>query len=303
MAARAMFEAGECFFRFRARRPDDGLAVPLQLQMLSAEHLPLGKCETLPNGNEVIFGIELDRIGRRVAYHFWRHVGLVVLGQHFARHEHAILAQHALRDDALALAEQVRQQAVVAHLHDVRLVGQRELDEAVSAAALHAALDHEATETKAPVLVDLAGGDVGGRGEERDAIGERHQHQGRGAAEQQQGHYQQDQALTLAQAHLLGSRDRTRGRVLRLAAGMLPGGPRTSGPHELAQMGKLRLALVRRPPALAEQAQQHDQGKAERRPDIGRVAAHRQKFAQRLPHLSDQLRPSEVATLAHQQPR
>jgi hypothetical protein len=46
--------------------------VPLQLQMLSSEHLPLAKCETLPNGNEIIFGIELDRIGRRVAYHFHR---------------------------------------------------------------------------------------------------------------------------------------------------------------------------------------------------------------------------------------
>jgi lambda family phage portal protein len=72
MAARAMFEAGECFLRFRPRRPDDGLTVPLQLQMLSSEHLPLSKCETLPNGNEIIFGIELDRIGRRVAYHFHR---------------------------------------------------------------------------------------------------------------------------------------------------------------------------------------------------------------------------------------
>ena len=46
--------------------------MPLQLQMLSSEHLPLAKCETLPNGNEIIFGIELDRIGRRVAYHFHR---------------------------------------------------------------------------------------------------------------------------------------------------------------------------------------------------------------------------------------
>ena len=45
MAARAMFEAGECFLRFRPRRPDDGLAVPLQLQMLSSEHLPLAKYE------------------------------------------------------------------------------------------------------------------------------------------------------------------------------------------------------------------------------------------------------------------
>jgi lambda family phage portal protein len=48
------------------------VTVPLQLQMLSAEHLPLAKCESLPNGHEIIFGIELDRIGRRVAYHFHR---------------------------------------------------------------------------------------------------------------------------------------------------------------------------------------------------------------------------------------
>ena len=57
MAARAMFEAGECFLRFRSRRPEDRLTVPLQLQMLSFEHLPLGTCETLPNGNEIVFGI------------------------------------------------------------------------------------------------------------------------------------------------------------------------------------------------------------------------------------------------------
>jgi lambda family phage portal protein len=83
MAARAMFEAGECFIRFRSRRPEDGLTVPLQLQMLSSEHLPLGKCETLPNGHEIIFGIELDRIGRRVAYHFHRaHPGDVRQGGH-----------------------------------------------------------------------------------------------------------------------------------------------------------------------------------------------------------------------------
>jgi lambda family phage portal protein len=72
VAARAMFEGGECFFRFRPQRPGDGLSVPLQLQMLSAEHLPLDKCEMLPKGHEIIFGIELDRIGRRVAYHFHR---------------------------------------------------------------------------------------------------------------------------------------------------------------------------------------------------------------------------------------
>ncbi len=71
-AARELFIAGEVFFRFRPRRPEDGLVVPLQLQMLPAEMLPLTRSESLPNGNAIRQGIEIDRIGRRVAYHFLR---------------------------------------------------------------------------------------------------------------------------------------------------------------------------------------------------------------------------------------
>lgn len=72
MAARAMFEAGECFIRLRSRRIEDGLSVPLQLQMLESEHLPYNKNETAANGNSIRCGIEFDKIGRRVAYHFYR---------------------------------------------------------------------------------------------------------------------------------------------------------------------------------------------------------------------------------------
>jgi lambda family phage portal protein len=72
LIARAMFEAGECFVRFRPRRPEDGLIVPLQLQLLEAEHLPFDKNELSGNGNQIRCGIEFDKIGRRVAYHFYR---------------------------------------------------------------------------------------------------------------------------------------------------------------------------------------------------------------------------------------
>ena len=72
LATRAMFEAGECFIRFRPRRPDDGLTVPLQIQLLESEMLPLSKNEIAPYGNIVRCGIEFDPIGRRVAYHFYR---------------------------------------------------------------------------------------------------------------------------------------------------------------------------------------------------------------------------------------
>ena len=71
-AAREVFIAGEVFFRFRPRRPQDGLTAPLQLQMLPSEMLPLSRNEALPGGTVIRQGIEFDRIGRRVAYHFLR---------------------------------------------------------------------------------------------------------------------------------------------------------------------------------------------------------------------------------------
>src|SRR5512134_4077692 len=71
-AAREVFIADEVFFRFRPRRLEDELIVPLQLQMLPSEMLPLTRSEVLPGGNVIRQGIEFDRIGRRVAYHFLR---------------------------------------------------------------------------------------------------------------------------------------------------------------------------------------------------------------------------------------
>ena len=71
-AAREVFIAGEVFFRFRPRRPQDGLTVPLQLQMIPSELLPLYRNEQAPNGNFIRQSIEFDPIGRRVAYHFLR---------------------------------------------------------------------------------------------------------------------------------------------------------------------------------------------------------------------------------------
>lgn len=72
LAAGAMFEAGECFIRFRPRRPEDGLSVPLQLQVIESEFLPFNDNRSLGAGREVRCGIEFDAIGRRTAYHFLR---------------------------------------------------------------------------------------------------------------------------------------------------------------------------------------------------------------------------------------
>ena len=72
LACRSMLEGGECLIRMRPRRPEDGLVVPLQLQLLESEHLPIHLNTDLPSGNVVRSGIEFDALGRRVAYHLYR---------------------------------------------------------------------------------------------------------------------------------------------------------------------------------------------------------------------------------------
>ena len=71
-AAREVFIAGEVFFRFRPRRPQDGLS-----GAAAAADAPLGDAAAQPQrdragGNVIRQGIEFDAIGRRVAYHFLR---------------------------------------------------------------------------------------------------------------------------------------------------------------------------------------------------------------------------------------
>jgi lambda family phage portal protein len=70
--ASELFEAGECFVRIRSRRPEDGLVVPFQLQLLPSEMLPLDDNRVLGGGFQVRMGIEFNPIGKRVAYHFLR---------------------------------------------------------------------------------------------------------------------------------------------------------------------------------------------------------------------------------------
>lgn len=71
-AARELFLTGEVFFRFRPRLPADGLSVPLQLQMLPSEMLPITLNRELPGGGMIRAGVEFDLIGRRTAYYFLR---------------------------------------------------------------------------------------------------------------------------------------------------------------------------------------------------------------------------------------
>lgn len=76
LGTRSLAGAGEVFLRFRYRRPQDGLRTPLQIQLYEPDMVPMLDTTNwtgLPRGNVIRSGIELDYIGRRVAYWMWRY--------------------------------------------------------------------------------------------------------------------------------------------------------------------------------------------------------------------------------------
>lgn len=71
LAVRSMLEAGDVFARLRTRRPEDGLKVPLQIQLLESEFCPSEKNENR-EGSTIQNGVEFDLVGRRTAYWLYR---------------------------------------------------------------------------------------------------------------------------------------------------------------------------------------------------------------------------------------
>ncbi|MFD1280205.1 phage portal protein [Methylobacterium goesingense] len=69
LAVRGMVEGGETFTRLRTRRPEDGLTVPLQLQLLEGDHCPHLKTDA---ANNIRQGIQYNAIGRRTGYYLYR---------------------------------------------------------------------------------------------------------------------------------------------------------------------------------------------------------------------------------------
>jgi lambda family phage portal protein len=68
LVLRSVAESGEVLVRRRWRRLEDGLPLPMQLQVLEADFLDTNKDGRLPSGHRVIQGVEFDLLGRRVAY-------------------------------------------------------------------------------------------------------------------------------------------------------------------------------------------------------------------------------------------
>jgi len=76
LALASTVESGECLVRLRRRRMADGFDIPIQLQALEADYLEDDASDLLrrptAGANRVVQGIELDRIGNRVAYWLYK---------------------------------------------------------------------------------------------------------------------------------------------------------------------------------------------------------------------------------------
>lgn len=75
LAVRSWFESGEVFVRRRYRRLNSGLAVPVQVQLIEADFVPMLDADSWPTmspSNRIRSGIELDKNGQRVAYWIYR---------------------------------------------------------------------------------------------------------------------------------------------------------------------------------------------------------------------------------------
>jgi lambda family phage portal protein len=73
LVMRTVVESGEALVRRRLRRPEDGLPLQLQIQVLEPDFLDTDKSQVTKNADGVIVGrivngIEFDAIGKRVAY-------------------------------------------------------------------------------------------------------------------------------------------------------------------------------------------------------------------------------------------
>ncbi len=69
LVMRTVAESGECLIRRRLRLTTDGLALPLQLQVLEPDYLDTQKDNLrTPGGGRIIEGVEYDVLGRRRGY-------------------------------------------------------------------------------------------------------------------------------------------------------------------------------------------------------------------------------------------
>ena len=71
-ASRARKESGEVFIRIIRKRSDRNLPVPLQFQILESDFCPTHLNRRASNGNDIISGVEVDKMGKPVAYWIYK---------------------------------------------------------------------------------------------------------------------------------------------------------------------------------------------------------------------------------------
>lgn len=126
LTARSMIEGGESLIRLRPGRLGEGWIVPLKLQCLEPDHLDHTYNSLASNGNEIRMGIEIDRKGRRTAYHLFReHPGEAFLTSRYAWDRVRIPASRVLHVFRVLRAGQMRGRPWLASA----IVTQRDLNE------------------------------------------------------------------------------------------------------------------------------------------------------------------------------
>ena len=131
LAYRAMEQDGEVLIRLRARRPEDGLPVPLQIQVLEIDWLDSSKMGA--NGsNTILNGIEYDQLGKIVYYWLWdQHPGELVSGRRAKTSSYPVPAERIIHLYAPQRPGQgrgfTRLAPVIARVRDVQLYEDAEL--------------------------------------------------------------------------------------------------------------------------------------------------------------------------------
>ncbi len=143
LVCRGLLDAGEILCRLIPRRPEDGLSVPLQIQLLEADHLDETHNTVSDAGNEIRMGIEIDAEGRRVAYHLWaEHPGETFVTHRFRAERRRIPAFQVLHVFRPLRAGQMRGRpwfaSIIVRLHELDQYDDAELVRKKAAAMIGA---------------------------------------------------------------------------------------------------------------------------------------------------------------------
>lgn len=70
LAVRSAFEGGDTLARLRVRRPEDGLRIPFQIQLMEGDHLDTGR-HGIIDGFKTVLGVQLSGVGQRTGYYLF----------------------------------------------------------------------------------------------------------------------------------------------------------------------------------------------------------------------------------------